>query len=678
MGKYSNVRKLLGVLVAALALGSGAFGARQVDLTRERTVRVEVARAAEAASARANESLGSIAADLELKAQNAAANPRLGFALQGNVDERTLRDLWRTEEWWRPWRSEFAIYAVARTGGGALDVVEGIDPAVLDLGDLLRRAATARDAVSAIVVGKGWPYAATATAVRVPGRERPPLLLLAKPIDQALLGRLSDKAGGAVLVSDGRRALMQAGPEAERAKLVQAIGTERATPTFMAADGDWAARAHGVAPGLWLWTFVSATAATTAADTAARERTAMVWAVAGVLAAAILVLTLRRSAAPVVEGAGGTRVAVRPEGALPPSPATTRGVQPATLLGPGGPVGGPAPIDGAAATAVAHTPVRPAPATDAASFGRYTLLDRLGEGGMAEVYTAVTYGAEGFRRKFVIKRLRAELARDPAAVAQFIDEANLASSMVHSNVVPVFDFGKVGEEYFLAQEYILGRDLTRLTRRCIEREGRALPPEVVAFVATETLKGLEYAHTKSGETGAPLGIVHRDVSPSNVIVSARGEVKLFDFGIVKAEGRVTKTQTGVVKGNVTFMAPEQAQGLAVDARADLFSLGLVLYHCLTGRVLYSGNTTYELLVKAATGPGPDQQQALAALPAPWADLLQRTLQARPDDRFQSARELADAISARAGTGGATALAALMNRLFADDFRDEEARVPSVG
>jgi serine/threonine protein kinase len=198
----------------------------------------------------------------------------------------------------------------------------------------------------------------------------------------------------------------------------------------------------------------------------------------------------------------------------------------------------------------------------------------------------------------------------------------------------------------------------------------------VVYVALETLKALEYAHTKTNETGSALGIVHRDVSPSNVIVSARGEVKLFDFGIVKAEGRVTKTQSGVVKGNVTFMSPEQARGSDVDGRADLFSLGLVIFYCLTGQVLYAGNTTYELLVKAATGPGPDELNQLRALPEPWADLLQRALQVRPDDRFQTAREFAEAVASRVG-GGAAALAGMMKRLFAEDFRDEEARFRTV-
>jgi eukaryotic-like serine/threonine-protein kinase len=308
----------------------------------------------------------------------------------------------------------------------------------------------------------------------------------------------------------------------------------------------------------------------------------------------------------------------------------------------------------------------------AISFGRYMLLDQLGEGGMAQVYTAVTFGAEGFRRTFVVKRLRAELARDAAVVAQFIDEANLASTLVHSNIIPVFDFGKVGDEYFLAQEYILGRDLGRLTARVLERQQHPLSPPVVLYAAAETLRALEYAHAKLGEGGRPMGIVHRDVSPSNILVSARGEVKLFDFGIVKAEGRVTKTQHGVVKGNVSFMSPEQARGIGIDARADLFSLGLVMFYCLTGEILYHGETTYELLVKAATGPGAAELARIAALPAPCADIVLRALQTDPTKRYQSATEFAAAVAPHV-TSGAMDAAVLMTKLFADDFRAEEAR-----
>jgi serine/threonine protein kinase len=290
---------------------------------------------------------------------------------------------------------------------------------------------------------------------------------------------------------------------------------------------------------------------------------------------------------------------------------------------------------------------------------------------MGEVFTAVTFGAEGFRRKFVVKRLRVELARDPSVVAQFIDEANLASTLVHSNVVPVFDFGKVGDEYFLAQEYILGRDLARLARRSLEKEGRALTPAAALYAVHETLRALEYAHAKTGENGQPLGIVHRDVSPSNVMVSARGEVKLFDFGIVKANGRRSRTQVGMVKGNANFMSPEQARGHTVDARSDLYSLGLVLYYCLSNRLIYDGDNDLDVLYRAASGPTEVDKAAIAALPEPAASVLAQALAVDPADRFPDAAAFAAALEPHA-RGGKAATAKLMRHLFGEELQSEAA------
>ncbi|HEY0711804.1 MAG TPA: serine/threonine-protein kinase, partial [Polyangia bacterium] len=286
------------------------------------------------------------------------------------------------------------------------------------------------------------------------------------------------------------------------------------------------------------------------------------------------------------------------------------------------------------------------------AFGRYTVLAELGKGGMARVYTAIVLGAQGFRRKFVVKRLRPEYIGDIARENAFIDEAKVTASLVHSNILPVLDFGKVGAEYFLATEYILGRDLSRVVQRSMTADGRALSPEVVTFIALELLKALDYAHTKVDERGQPLSIVHRDVSPSNVMVSARGEVKLFDFGVVKAQGRIAaRTEMGVVKGNLGFMAPEQAQGRDVDARADLFSLALVLYHCLTGERLYRASADQRLL-QAARGPGPDELKRVKALPFPFGPVLTKALAVDPEARFASAADFASALASQAGRASA--------------------------
>ena len=662
------MRRIVGILGAALALGVAVLGSREFDADRVRVMRQEARRTAEAAGQRAADGLSAHLAELRLKADTAASNPRLVFALQGNVDERTMRDLWRTEEWWRPWRTEFKVYALA-FGGPRLDVVEGVGANDLSVGGLLRRVRERGDSAAEIVAGRTGPYAAAATMVSVPGREHPVMLVLAKPVDPSALRAVADKAAGPVALALDGRLMADAGADAERSLLATAIAADPKAPLVEAPDGSWAAVRTALGPSLALWTFASSAASAHDADAVAKERKVTLWAVALLVAGVALLLAFRRSQAPLTSTAPTTTL--RAETYAPPAQGTLQGAGPALAPGrsPNGNIDRP----------TSHSATQIAPRTPVGEliFGRYTLLDRLGEGGMAEVYTAVTFGAEGFRRKFVVKRLRPEYAREPSMVDQFIDEANLASSMVHSNIVPVFDFGKVGDEYFIAQEYILGRDLSRFTKESLAKDGRPLPLAATLFIASETLKALEYAHTKTGETGQPLGIVHRDVSPSNVLVSARGEVKLFDFGIVKAEGRVTQTQSGVVKGNVTFMSPEQARGGEVDGRADLFSLGLVIFYMLKGDVLYQGSTTYELLVRAATGPGLVELKLLDDLPGAAGPLLRRALEVRPADRFQTAREFREAIAPHLGTGG-TELGSLIQHLFADDFRAEESRFRAAG
>jgi hypothetical protein len=304
-------------------------------------------------------------------------------------------------------------------------------------------------------------------------------------------------------------------------------------------------------------------------------------------------------------------------------------------------------------------------------FGRYRLVDRLSEGGMSELFIAKAAGIEGFTRSFVLKRLRPELARDNEAVAQFIDEARLQADLVHSNIVPVFDFGVVGGEYFMTQEYIAGRDLGRLMERHAGRGARGLPSPVAYYAAHETLQALAYAHSKRGHNGAPLGIVHRDIAAGNILVSLAGEVKLSDFGIVKSNDRVSRTQVGIVKGNANFMSPEQARGQAVDARSDLFSLGLVLYHCLSGEMLYPGHSDLEVLHHAAGGLLRDDFERIRRLPDPAPQILERALALDPNERFQSAFEFADELAIHMG-GGRNGAAQLVRELFARELQHETA------
>jgi serine/threonine protein kinase len=296
-------------------------------------------------------------------------------------------------------------------------------------------------------------------------------------------------------------------------------------------------------------------------------------------------------------------------------------------------------------------------------FGRYRLIERIGEGGMAEVFTAVLSGAEGFERLVVIKRLKPHLALNPEAVSQFIDEAKLGSVLTHSNIVTVSDFGKVGDGYYLAEEFVDGRTLAQIATRYREKYDRTLPAAIVFHIVHEVLGGIAYAHERMDAQGRPLGIVHRDVSPTNIMVSFEGEVKLLDFGIVKAAERVSKTREGNVKGNVGYMSPEQARGLEVTSRSDLFSLGLVMFELLSGESFYQGGGAGEILYQAATGPTVDHLGRIAKLPAPAPDILRRVLSMDATGRYPSARIFAQDLTASA-TMLKGQLAEMMRALFA--------------
>ena len=203
---------------------------------------------------------------------------------------------------------------------------------------------------------------------------------------------------------------------------------------------------------------------------------------------------------------------------------------------------------------------------------------------MAEIYLAAALGPEGFEKDVVIKRVRSGLAGDPEFVRMFIAEARVASRLNHANLVHIFDFDKHQDTYYLAMEYVRGHSLWELRRRCQER-GVPVPPTLAAQIGMELARGLAYAHRLT-EGGKPLGLVHRDVTPHNVLLSFDGAVKLTDFGIAKAGGR--STASGVLKGKFAYMSPEQARGDAVDARTDVFALGVTLWELLTGSRLFEG------------------------------------------------------------------------------------------
>jgi hypothetical protein len=572
------------------------------------------------------------------EARLAAELRPLRAALDHQVDAATFRDLLVSEEWWAPFRERLVL--VVGPDGQRVD--SGGAAAGLADGELLARARTTQPAAG--WVGSEPLIAAAAVPVRPSKRtDAQHVLVLGRPFDRAGLDALAARLSLGLVLSDGRSARLVAGhPQGQLADLVgrerQGVRRDRfgrwvAVPLSLRASNP---------PGRWLW----------AVRDLSHQPAWATWlapagfAAAGLFTGAAALIWFRRR-----------RRRRRPGG-------------PARLDLP---VTG-TPLPGAELRAAGMArPDQPTLILDgqAQAFGRYTLLERIGEGGMSELFTAVLSGAEGFRRLYVVKRLKPHIAQNKDAVDQFIDEAKLGSLLVHSNIVPVFDFGKVGSGYFLAQEYITGRNLVQVVQRHQERLGEALALRHVLYVAHEVLEALAYAHERVSDEGQWLSIVHRDVSSSNIMVTAQGEVKLFDFGIVSASERLSSTEIGRIKGNAAYMSPEQARGQPVDGRSDLFSLGMVMFSALTGETLYGTQNPAAAFYEATAGLNADHLARIRALPDPMPALLEKALAMDPDSRFSSARDFAEAIAPYAA-GMKSELATLMNALFGEDLRRQTA------
>jgi len=228
-------------------------------------------------------------------------------------------------------------------------------------------------------------------------------------------------------------------------------------------------------------------------------------------------------------------------------------------------------------------------------FGPYILLEKVASGGMAELFRAKKIGIEGFERVLAIKRILPHLSSDEEFINMFIDEAKLVARLSHKNITQVYDFGKIDQSYYIAMEYVRGKDLRSILKRCHERNIRQ-PVALAVFIAREICSGLGYAHRQKDGFGKNLNIIHRDVSPQNILISYDGDVKVVDFGIAKA-GSHSRTTTGVLKGKLSYMSPEQAWGRPIDHRSDIFSLGIVLYEMLTGERLFRGDSEINTLEK---------------------------------------------------------------------------------
>lgn len=274
--------------------------------------------------------------------------------------------------------------------------------------------------------------------------------------------------------------------------------------------------------------------------------------------------------------------------------------------------------------------------------GRYVLYDQIASGGMATVHFGRMRGAIGFSRLVAIKRLRPAYAGDPEFVRMFLDEARLAARLEHPNVVSTIDVVADETEVFIVMEHVLGETLD-----AVVRARRRIPPPIVSAIVCGILEGLHGAHEARGDADEPLEIVHRDVSPHNVIVGVDGVTRVFDFGVAKATSNQQETRAGIVKGKVTYMAPEQVRG-TVDRRADLYATGIIMWELLVGQRRYAGEQNDALLVKLALNelePAAPPSSLRCDVPASVDAVVARATQVDPDDRFETAREMAVALEA---------------------------------
>jgi serine/threonine-protein kinase len=310
-----------------------------------------------------------------------------------------------------------------------------------------------------------------------------------------------------------------------------------------------------------------------------------------------------------------------------------------------------------------------------AEIGKYHLVAELARGGMGIVHLAASHGPGGFNKLLVVKELKPELSRDDAYVSMFLDEARLAARLTHPNIVQTIEVGSEGNRHYMVMEFLDGRSLHRVARRFRDQAG--FPVGAHLRVLAEALLGLHYAHELHDFDGQPLGIVHRDVSPLNVFVTFDGQTKVLDFGIAKSADSSLETKTGVLKGRVAYMAPEQAWGQKADRRADVYSAGVMLWEAVAGRRLWPGMNEVEILARLLKDSVPPLSVVRPGVPEDLEALCERALAKRPEDRYASAAELLEELEAHLATRDDVMTMREIGALVSSTFADERRRMNAL-
>jgi serine/threonine protein kinase len=322
--------------------------------------------------------------------------------------------------------------------------------------------------------------------------------------------------------------------------------------------------------------------------------------------------------------------------------------------------------------------VSPLTMTPIARFGRFDVLGRLALGGMAEIFLAREQGPGRGARAVVIKRILPHVADDPRFVEMFLHEAELAMGLNHPNLCTIYEFGEQDGEYFIAMEWVHGVSITQMHKHLFERNRAGIAPLIVARVASDVADALHYAHHARDAHGEPLKLVHRDVTPDNVMVSFDGKIKLLDFGVAKAASQRLKTDAGMLKGKFAYMSPEQYEGREIDGRADVFSLGACMYEAATGLALFHRASEYETMgAIMAEAAAPRARSAKPNLPTVLDNIIARALEKDRDQRYASAGDVHSALERFLNAGGAPIKAAEVAAFVGELCPELKARGPQI-